>query len=232
MFIHNGMPGEMTEENVGSSGDDVDNEEVNHRTVVGRHRRAITEKKIIRAAIQVFARQGRDAPVIDDFIKAAGIARGTFYNYFKSTDELLLATSELLSEEQMELINKIVGRISRDPVMRFGVGLRIWIRWAQADRFRCLFIARMGLANPASYERPLQDIRAGIRKKMLVAPDAYVAWDVVAGAIRQAMFRISEGNVRWDYGDSIVQLCLRALGAPADKTLEIMSFVLPDNPDQ
>ncbi len=219
----------MTEENIGSNGDDVARETVNHRTVVGRHRRAITEKKIIRAAVQVFAKQGLDAPVIDDFIKAAGIARGTFYNYFKSTDELLLATSELLSQEQMELINKTVARFSKDPVIRFGIGLRIWMRWAQADLSRCLFIARVGLANPASYQRPLQDIREGIRKKMLEAPDAYVAWDVVSGAVRQAMFRISAENVRRDYGDAIVLLCLQALGARSDKTLEIMNFVLPDD---
>ena len=218
----------MTEEAiVGSNVEDAGDAE-NHRTVVGRHRRANTERKIIRAAVQVFAKQGLDAPVIDDFIKAAGIARGTFYNYFKSTDELLRATSESLSEEQMELINKIVGRHSRDPVIRFGVGLRIWMRWAQVDPARCLFIARVGIANSASYEIPFQDIRAGIRKKMLVAPDAYVAWDVVYGAIRQAMFRIGEGNVRRNYGDAIVQLCLQALGASAVTTSEIMNFAIPD----
>jgi len=226
------MPYEEADDIAGSKAEDASRERLNHRTIVGRNRRANTETKILRAAVQVFAKQGLDAPVIDDFIKAAGIARGTFYNYFKSTDELLLATSELLGEEQMELINKMVGRISKDPVIRFGVGLRIWMRWVQADRFRCLFIARVGFVNPASYERPLRDIRAGIKRKMLVAPDAHVAWDVVSGAIRQAMFRIGEGDVHRNYGDAIVQLCLQALGAGADKTLEVMNVVLPDNLDQ
>ena len=220
----------MSKENVSSNIEDESPDVENHRTIVGRRRRAVTEKKIIRAAIQVFAKQGLDAPVIDDFIKAAGIARGTFYNYFKNTDELLRATSETLSNEQMKIINRIVGRISRDPVIRFGVGLRIWLRLVQSDPAKCLFIARIGLANSASYEIPFRDIREGLRKKMLTAPDAYVAWDVVYGAIRQAMFRIGEGNVSQNYGEDVVRLCLQTLGTRAEAISEIMTTPIPEGP--
>ncbi len=223
------MPSQVNEEDV-SSNDDAGRERVNHRTIVGQRRRATTETKIIRAAVQVFAEQGLDAPVIDDFIKAAGIARGTFYNYFKSTDELLRATSEVLSEELIELIDKEVRSI-RDPAMRFGVGVRLWMRWAQANPSWCLFIARVW--NSVKYERPLQDIREGVRKKLFHAPDAYIAWDVVSGAVRQAMFRVAEGNnVRRNYGDAVVKMCLQALGLRAEATEEIMNFVLPEIADR
>ena len=56
-----------------------------HRTRVGRQRRARTQARILEAAFEVFARKGPDAPVIDDFIQAAGVARGTFYNHFRTT---------------------------------------------------------------------------------------------------------------------------------------------------
>jgi len=219
----------MKKENVGSNIEDEGFDVENHRTIVGRRRRAVTEKKIIRAAVQVFARQGLDEPVIDDFIKAAGIARGTFYNYFKSTDELLRATVEALSNDQMKMINKMVGRISRDPVIRFGVGLRIWLRLVQADPARCLFMARIGMRNSATYEIPFRDIHEGLRKKMLVAPDAYVAWDVIYGAIRQAMFKIGEGNVHQNYGDDVVRLCLQAVGTRAETISEIMTTPIPES---
>ncbi len=218
----------MIKKEVGSNVEGPDREVENHRTVVGRHRRAVTKKKIISAAVKVFANQGLDSPVIDDFIKAAGIARGTFYNYFKSTDELLRATSEALSNEQMKLINKMVDRFGKDPVIRFGVGLRIWLRWVQADLSRCRFLARVGLTNSASYKIPFRDIREGIRKKMLVAPNAYAAWDVIYGAIRQAMFKISEGNVHQNYSDEVVQLCLQALGTRSEVITEIMTAPLND----
>lgn len=217
----------MTERVDEAGSEDAAGAQVNHRTIVGRRRRANTETKIIRAAVQVFAERGVDAPVIDDFIKAAGIARGTFYNYFRSVEELLRATSDLLSEELIEMIDVHV-RPLKDADMRFGIGIRLWMRWATANPSWCLFIARVW--NSVKYERPLKDIREGIRKKAFAAPDAYVAWDVVSGAVRQAMFRAGEGNVRRNYGDAVVRMCLQALGVKADRMSEIMDFELPDLP--
>src|SRR5260370_17340643 len=70
-----------------------------YRTQVGQRRRATTEGRILEAAVHIFAAKGPDAPTIDDFIKAAGIARGTFYNYFKSTRGLLNATWTCLTDD-------------------------------------------------------------------------------------------------------------------------------------
>lgn len=204
---------------------DASSEAINHRTIVGRRRRANTETKIIRAAIEIFAERGPDAPVIDDFIKAAGIARGTFYNYFKSTDELLRATSTWLSEELMMLIDTEI-RSMKDPATRFGLGIRLWIKWAQANPSWSLFIARVW--NVGEYQQPVRDIREGIKKKIFVASDAYVAWDVIRGAIRQAMFRIGEGDTHSAYGDAVVQMCLQALGLNSDASRKIMVLELPD----
>ncbi len=49
-----------------------------HRTRVGKERSARTERRILEAALEVFADRGPDAPAIDDFVQAAGVARGTF----------------------------------------------------------------------------------------------------------------------------------------------------------
>ena len=70
-----------------------------YQTRVGAQRRSRTRAQIITSAMAVFAAKGPDAPVIDDFILAAGISRGTFYNHFRTVPELLQATSELLTEE-------------------------------------------------------------------------------------------------------------------------------------
>lgn len=52
--------------------------------------------------------------------------------------------------------------------------------------------------------------------------------DVLSGALRQAIFRIGERNVRSNYGDQVVQMCLRALGAHAETISEIMRLERPD----
>lgn len=217
----------MTGQNADSSAETADRQSVNHRTLVGRRRRAKTETRIILAAAQVFAELGPDAPVIDDFIKAAGIARGTFYNYFKSTDELLRATSEFLSEELVTLIDEEV-KAFKDPATRFGVGIRLWMRWAMANPSWSLFIARVW--NSIKYERPFHDIRDGIEKKLFSAPDPYVAWDVMSGAVRQAMFRIGEGDAPPEYGDSVARMCLLALGVIPGTMANIMAIPLPAVP--
>lgn len=200
-------------------------EREDHRTIIGRRRRANTETKIIHAAVRVFAEQGPDAPVIEDFIRAAGIGRGTFYRYFKSVDELLRATSELLGEELVESIEKDLQHL-KDPALRFGMGLRLWMRWAHSNPSWCLFIAKIWKS--VTYERPLRDIREGIRRKRFFAPDAYVAFDVISGAIRQTMFMIGEGNVGRSYGDGVVEMCLHALRVSPETMTEILSLPLPE----
>ncbi|MBU9720935.1 MULTISPECIES: TetR/AcrR family transcriptional regulator [Bacillaceae] len=50
------------------------------------------EKLIIEAAIKLFSIKGFDATSIQDIANECGIAKGSFYSYFKSKDTLLLET--------------------------------------------------------------------------------------------------------------------------------------------
>jgi AcrR family transcriptional regulator len=88
-------------------------EDTDHRTRVGRERRERTQARIIEAALRVFAEKGPDAPIIDDFIKAAGVARGTFYNYYQSTEELLEATAKWLQDDLIVSIEAEIGSLGR-----------------------------------------------------------------------------------------------------------------------
>jgi TetR/AcrR family fatty acid metabolism transcriptional regulator len=54
-------------------------------TVVGDFRRG----QILDAARRVFARQGLDGATVDHIARAARVAKGTIYLYFKSKDEIL-----------------------------------------------------------------------------------------------------------------------------------------------
>ncbi|UGB30336.1 TetR/AcrR family transcriptional regulator [Metabacillus sp. B2-18] len=49
------------------------------------------EKKIIEAAVSIFATKGYSATSIQEIVDACGISKGAFYLYFKSKDALLLA---------------------------------------------------------------------------------------------------------------------------------------------
>ena len=62
-----------------------------HRPRVAAERRARMRRKLVESALLVFAEKGVDASVIEDVIAAAGVSRGTFYNYFCTNGELLAA---------------------------------------------------------------------------------------------------------------------------------------------
>src|SRR5579883_1270921 len=91
---------------------------MDHRTRVGHERSARTESRILEAAMRVFADMGPDAPKIDDFVQAAGVSRGTFYNYFESVEELLAATSEWTTRELIESVERALEGLE-GPALRF-----------------------------------------------------------------------------------------------------------------
>jgi AcrR family transcriptional regulator len=48
-----------------------------------------TREKIVTAAMELFARKGFDKTTVDEIVARAGVAKGTFYLYFKSKDDLI-----------------------------------------------------------------------------------------------------------------------------------------------
>ena len=75
-----------------------------HRPRVAAERRARMRRKLVESALLVFAEKGVDASVIEDVIAAARVSRGTFYNYFRTNAELLVAAIEELGNEVVDLI--------------------------------------------------------------------------------------------------------------------------------
>src|SRR4249919_1279134 len=89
-----------------------------HRVRVGAQRREKTKLRLLENALSVFSEKGPDVAVIDDFIAAAGVSRGTFYNHFKTTNELLLALATAMSDEVLQIVDPLVLHHD-DPVARF-----------------------------------------------------------------------------------------------------------------
>lgn len=76
------------------------------RTRRANDRRENRRAEILRAALEVFGRQGYHATSVADILEAAGIARGTFYLYFDGKSPIFL---ELLDSLLAELRASIVG---------------------------------------------------------------------------------------------------------------------------
>ncbi|MFC5604569.1 TetR family transcriptional regulator [Sporosarcina koreensis] len=69
------------------------------------------KERIIKAAIEVFRKQGIEKTKISDIVKAAGIAQGTFYLYFSSKLSLMPAIAEVMASKTLEIVKE---RVSDD----------------------------------------------------------------------------------------------------------------------
>lgn len=195
-----------------------------HRTRVGKERSARTETRILEAALGVFAELGPDAPKIDDFVAAAGISRGTFYNYYDSVEELLTATSEWTTREMIDTIDRALEGIE-GPALRLGVGIRLLLTRAQNEPAWCGFVTRVWKLG--GLERPARDLAEGLRLGVFRAPSAKAAEDVLFGGLRQALARMCRERTAPSYGDEVTELCLQALGTDSRRIAAVMKHELP-----
>lgn len=82
------------------------------RDVIAEARRT----QILEAAIEVFAQKGYHKATIKDVARAAGVADGTIYNYFKNKNDLMV---EMV--KQMAEINQLfdqIGQIARTTTLK------------------------------------------------------------------------------------------------------------------
>jgi len=86
-----------------------------------------SEKKnqILRAAIRVFAHTGLANTKMTEIAEAAGIGKGTIYEYFKSKDELFWMAFEIFTEEIGILIERKL-LYAEDPVEQLHIYITAW----------------------------------------------------------------------------------------------------------
>ena len=194
-------------------------EKIDHRVRVGQARSARTEDRILRAALEVFAEQGPDAPVVDDFVQAAGVSRGTFYNHFQSVPELLEATSVWTTDGVVHEIDRAIRSIE-NPALRVGTGIRLFLARAESDPVWCRFVARVWKLGRLA--APRRDLREGLRRGEFRFRALESALDVLVGALREALFRIGTGRVSREYRDEVVEMCLQALGTSPARVAQVV----------
>lgn len=157
-----------------------------HRVRVGAQRREKTRLRLLESALAVFTEKGPDLAVIDDFIAAAGVSRGTFYNHFKTTNELLLALATAMSDEVLQIVDPLVLHLD-DPVERFSAGTRLYMQMAMRYPVWGSFITQVG---PRIATRGqlidiylTRDLELAKSRHRVTVHSVRVARDIVLGAI-------------------------------------------------
>ncbi len=197
-----------------------------YRALSGHARRARTRERILQAAYRVFAERGGSEPVIDDFIRAAAVARGTFYNHFDSVETLRLATSQWLEEDLMQSIGLELDGIT-DPGERLALGVRLWLREAETDPVWCAFSAKAAIRGDLVEAMLGDDLRNGARDGVFDIASLPAARDLVVGTIHEAMARMTSARMPPAFTAEIARAVYRGLGMSAQRIDAALARPIP-----
>ena len=197
-----------------------------HRTASGHAQREKTRAAIIQSAIAVFAAQGPDAPVVEDFVKAAGISRGTFYTYFETTRDLLDATVERLSNEVIETIVPAV-RDMDDPIARLATAARLYYRKATHDPLFRAFLGSVSSVGSLAAKRVRGDLQEAIDTGLVKVQDVELAQAIAVGVMVFAL-KTSAAQTGIDgQGAEVVRAILMGLGVAPARIQRALRIELP-----
>lgn len=200
------------------------------RKEIGLERRGRTRSRLLAAAAQVLAEHGEKKATIDDFIQAAGVARGTFYNYYQTRGEILEDLWAEIGRNPFLVIQKACAPI-KDPAERLVTKTRLILKTAQDNSTWGWVVFALSLdittvnADLLAFPRP--DLEEGLRKGRFKFDDIHAAKDLVVGACRTALHALLIEERSKDYPAALSALMLRSLGVSATEAQLLVKRPLP-----
>lgn len=185
-----------------------------HRPKMAEKKRLLMRTRLLDAAMRVFADAAGSPPVIDDVIREAKVSRGTFYRYFDSLDQVLVALGQELSNQMTTDILPLYD-ILEQPWKRLAVGYRVFLVRALLDRKWAGFVTRVDVwqhhALVAEYMR--RDLERGRAAGEMAIARIDLASDFLMGAAAHCIQAILQGvdDVN-TYMDACVHMALTSVG--------------------
>jgi AcrR family transcriptional regulator len=192
--------------------------------------RARTRTLLLDAAVRLFARQGVGATAIHQIAAEAGVANGTFYNYFRTREEVLEAVSVRLAERLQEEITAVSAGVT-DAAERMAIATRRFVTQAVRDPVWAAALVRVSTSVSPAQARlagpVLRDLRLGRRRGRFTYRDEAAALDLVSGTVLSGIRSVLEGRAGAEHPAHIAGVILRGLGVSASEADELVKRPLP-----
>jgi AcrR family transcriptional regulator len=210
------------------------------RAEIGREKRARTRAQLVTAANSLFANQAPESVTIDDVVRKAGVAKGTFYVHFDGLEALTAAVAEELVQTFDELLQP--SRLSiNDPVLRIAFGCSSFITKALSDPRWAALVSRMAAAAPKGGElarrRLFEDLQQFTKGIPGDGGSPELNLEIVVGIMLQLMRALGEGRLSSLDRDAALSAILRAIGLSAREAKSVLARLLapadgaiPDGP--
>lgn len=175
------------------------------RSRVAAEKRERMRTRLIEAAMEVFSSKGVESTVIEDLIAQADVSRGTFYNYFRTTEEVMAAVQQVVGNELLSLIDAAIADRS-DPAERLACGVRLVLQTARRFPQMGRFISRVGVSRGIEHMPALghllRDLLEASEAGRFQIADPMLGLDLVVGTTSAALQSLS---MRPDLGEAYPQ---------------------------
>jgi AcrR family transcriptional regulator len=211
----------------------TESEVVNFRTRTGQARRARTRAKILSTAFALFDERGIDHVTVEDVREAAGLSRGSFYNYFLTYEDML---KELAAQISRQINVEQSERFDDVPNMaeRIWSNVRYSILRTSSDRACGEILVRVtplvGALNENMRKHSQRTQRLSIKTKAIDVPSADVALDIGFGVITVMIRRALNAGVNLKEIEAAGLMLLRAYGVREIEARRISRLPLPSLP--
>lgn len=179
--------------------------------------RARTRAALLEAALALFAERGIGGTALHEVAARAGVSNGTFYNYFRTREQLVLAANGLLAQRLNETVAEAYASV-RDPIERVSIGCRAFLLHARRDPTWGRAVLRGWGTSEHVSERSIanlvSDLRAGKRAGRFSYTHERAAVDLVQGAVLAGMRSLLDGRAGPNHAEAVVHHILRGLGVP------------------
>jgi AcrR family transcriptional regulator len=185
------------------------------RAEIGQEKRARTRAQLVAAAATLFSSRGWASVTLDDLVREAGVAKGTFYVHFEDMHALTVAVADDLISSFDELIQP--QRASTpEPLLRIAFGCDAFIEKALEDPAWASLVARMARSYPTVGETARARLREDLQQVLKESPrspfSVDLALEVALGVVLQVLAAIGQGRLSPDDRQPAVGAVLGAIG--------------------
>ena len=182
------------------------------RAALAEQRRARTRDRLLVAAEAVIAEKGLHGVSIEDFVRAAGVSRGTFYNYFPTTADLIGAMNRRVARHMGGLLSAIARR-QADPATRLAASLHTMLAAYRIDPIRgwvAVQLANSTVPRGPGYEEAFAALyKEGVRVGQFRDVDLTVAMTLCFGTLRMVQRDVVLGDA-YAQAEELIALVLAA----------------------
>lgn len=203
-------------------------ETTDHRQRSAQARRERMHRRLTVAAFVVLAERGVEGSIIDEITTLAGVSRGTFYNYFKSNEEVLQTVAITVGDDIIAASELQQARFE-DPPARLAAGIRTWLTLVRRHPSLARFIRRSGtyvLEQRAGVSRDLPGLRTGLATGRYDFYSVDLAFLVVGGTVLAATAEVALRDVPEEFPSLVAERILQGIGLEREEAVRIARLPL------